>query len=110
MMISRSVYGYHSKATDQTPLRLRIKEIAAARVRYGYQRIHVVLRREGWLINRKRVYRLYRQEGLSLFERRPKRHRSATQRKALRRRMPRTNAGAWILSVISCTTDASCAP
>jgi putative transposase len=82
MMISRSVYGYRSKATDQTPLRLRIKEIAAARVRYGYQRIHVVLRREGWLINRKRVYRLYRQEGLSLFEHRPKRHRSAMQRKA----------------------------
>jgi len=42
-MISRSVYGYRSKALDQTPLRLRIKEIAAARVRYGYQRIHVVL-------------------------------------------------------------------
>jgi len=81
-MISRSVYGYPSRATDQTPLRLRIKEIAAARVRHGYQRIHVVLRREGWLINRKRVYRLYRQEGLSLFERRPKRHRSAMQRKA----------------------------
>ena len=49
-------------------------------MRYGYQRIHVVLRREGWMINRKRVYRLYRQEGLSLFERRPRRHRSAMQR------------------------------
>jgi len=82
MMISRSVYHYRSRRTDQTPLVMRIKEIAAARVRYGYQRIHVVLRREGWMINRKRVYRLYRQEGLSLFERRPKRHRSALQRPA----------------------------
>ncbi len=50
-------------------------------MRYGYQRIHVVLRREGWLINHKRVYRLYHQERLSLLERKPKRHRSAMQRK-----------------------------
>jgi putative transposase len=80
LRISRSVYHYRSRRADQAPLVMRIKEIAAARVRYGYQRIHVVLRREGWMINRKRVYRLYRQEGLSLFERRPRRHRSAMQR------------------------------
>ena len=36
------------------------------RVRYGYRRIHVLLRREGWPVNIKRVYRLYREEGLSL--------------------------------------------
>ena len=79
-MISRSLYHYRSVAADQTPLRNRIKEIAAARVRYGYKRMHVVLRREGWRINHKRVYRLYKQDGLSLFERRPRRHRSASQR------------------------------
>lgn len=82
MSISRSVYHYRSRRADQTPLVMRIKAIAAARVRYGYQRIHVVLRREGWRINHKRVYRLYRQEGLSLYERRPRRHRSAMQRQA----------------------------
>lgn len=65
---------------DQTLLVLRIKEIAATRVRYGYQRIHVLLRREGWPINRKRVYRLYRMQGLSLYQRRPKRSRAAQQR------------------------------
>ena len=80
MMMSRSVYHYRSVAADQAPLRHRIKEIAATRVRYGYKRIHVVLRREGWRINHKRVYRLYKQDGLSLFERRPRRHRSASQR------------------------------
>jgi len=80
MMMSRSVYHYRSVAADQTPLRNRIREIAATRVRYGYKRIHVVLRREGWRINHKRVYRLYKQDGLSLFERRPRRHRSASQR------------------------------
>ena len=83
MMISRSVYRYRSRRRDQTPLLTRIKEIAAIRVRYGYQRIHVLLRREGWQVNHKRVYRLYRQEGLSLFQRRPRRHRSARQRQAL---------------------------
>jgi putative transposase len=45
---------------------MRIRDIAAARVRYGYRRVHVLLRREGWRINHKRVYRLYRLEGLSL--------------------------------------------
>jgi len=83
MMISRSVYHYRSRRRDQTPLLTRIKEIAAIRVRYGYQRIHVLLRREGWQVNHKRVYRLYRQAGLSLFQHRPRRHRSARQRQAL---------------------------
>lgn len=45
---------------------MRIKEIAAVRVRYGYKRIHVLLRREGWKINHKRVHRLYCEEGLNL--------------------------------------------
>lgn len=45
---------------------MRIREIAAARVRYGYRRIHILLQREGWKVNHKRVYRLYCQEGLNL--------------------------------------------
>lgn len=45
---------------------MRIKEIAATRVRYGYKRIHVLLAREGWQINHKRVHRLYCEEGLNL--------------------------------------------
>ena len=45
---------------------MRIKEIAATRVRYGYKRIHVLLQREGWKINHKRVHRLYCEEGLNL--------------------------------------------
>ena len=45
---------------------MRIKEIASVRVRYGYRRIHVLLKREGWPINIKRVYRLYKLEGLNL--------------------------------------------
>jgi len=44
----------------------RIREIAAVRVRYGYRRVHTLLQREGWPINVKRVYRLYRLDGRSL--------------------------------------------
>jgi len=62
----RSTFRYKSKADNQELLRMRIKDIAAARVRYGYKRIHILLRREGWKINHKRVYRLYREEGLNL--------------------------------------------
>ncbi len=53
-------------ADDQAALRLRLRDLAAARVRYGYRRLHVLLRREGWPVNHKRVYRLYRLEGLAL--------------------------------------------
>ena len=60
--VARSSYRYRSQAADQTALRLR--DVAATRVHYGYRRLHILLRREGWRINHKRVYRLYREEGL----------------------------------------------
>ncbi len=50
------------------------------RQRYGYRRIHILLRREGWAINHKRVLRLYRQEGLNLRSKRPRRHVAAAHR------------------------------
>src|SRR3954447_2011825 len=66
------MHHYRSCKPDQSPLRQRIKELAAVRVRYGYRRIHVLLRREGWPVNVKQVYRLYREEGLSLRYKRAK--------------------------------------
>ena len=77
MKISSSVYGYQSRARDATPLIMRIKEITATRVHYGYRRVHVLLRREGWKDNHKRVYRFYRELGLSLRHHRPKRNKAA---------------------------------
>ena len=59
-MLRRSTWYRRSRARDQTPLRMRIRELAMTRPRFGYLRIHVLLRREGWTINRKRVHRLYR--------------------------------------------------
>jgi putative transposase len=78
--MSRALYAYKSTGSDVTALTMRIKEIAAARVHYGYRRVHVMLRREGWPDNHKRVYRLYRAEGLSLRLKRPKRNKSARLR------------------------------
>jgi putative transposase len=64
--IARSSQRYRSQARDQSALRIRLRDLARSRVRYGYRRLQVLLQREGWRINHKRVYRLYRLEGLSL--------------------------------------------
>jgi putative transposase len=64
--VARSSYRDRSQAADQTALRLRLRDLAATRVRYGYRRLHVLLRREGWRVNHKRIYRLYREEGLGI--------------------------------------------
>jgi putative transposase len=50
---------YQSRKDPQYALRIRLRDLAASRVRYGYRRLHVLLRREGWLVNLKRVRRLY---------------------------------------------------
>jgi putative transposase len=71
--ISRSLYRYRSRRPDCTPLRSRIEEIAAIKRRYGYRRVYLRLRREGWQVNRKRVYRLYRDAGLAVRRRKRKR-------------------------------------
>ena len=82
LRFNRSSHRYRAIRNDQAVLRERIRELAAARVRYGYFRIYILLRREGWKINHKRVYRLYRQEGLSMRLRRPRRHVMAAHRAA----------------------------
>jgi len=77
---SRSSLFYRHKRDTQAILRQRIREIAETRVKWGYRRIHVLLRREGWRINAKRVHRLYCLEGLQLRNKTPKRRVSAKLR------------------------------
>jgi len=60
---------------DEAALRKRIKELAAKKKRYGCPRIIELLRREGWKVNHKRVHRIWKEEGLSLPRKRPKRRR-----------------------------------
>jgi putative transposase len=66
IQLARSTCRYRSQAKDDTALRIRLKDLAASRVRFGYRRLHVLLLREGWRVNHKKVYRLYREKGLSL--------------------------------------------
>jgi hypothetical protein len=54
----RSTFYYRARRRDVAPLRMRLRELAAARPRFGYRRLHILLRREGWRINAKKTYRL----------------------------------------------------
>lgn len=83
LRFSRSTNYYESVADPQAALRIRLRDLAESRVQYGYRRLHVLLQREGWRINAKRVYRLYVQEGLVLRTKKPRRRRSAVARVAL---------------------------
>lgn len=73
LLVDTSTYYYRSRRAGQAGLEHRIREICETRVRYGYRRVHVMLRREGWMINQKRTRRIYRELGLQLRNKTPKR-------------------------------------
>ena len=77
--LSRSTFRYHPKEKNDADIRERIKEIARDKRRYGYRRIHVILKREGISINHKRTERIYREENLSLKNRKKKRAKSSVR-------------------------------
>src|SRR3970040_582796 len=64
--VSRSLLQYTPRPDRNGALRVRLNELAEQRRRFGSPRLHVLLKREGWTVNHKRVERLYRAEGLSL--------------------------------------------
>ncbi len=72
----RSSVRYRLRREPEEALRHRLRELADQRHRFGYLRLHVPLRREGWRINHKRVYRIYREEGLAMQRRKRKRFRA----------------------------------
>ena len=80
LALSRGSHQYRSRADEQAVLRMRLKNLAQARVSYGYRRLHVLLQREGWSVNHQRVYRLYCQESLMLRTKLPRRHVSCQRR------------------------------
>ena len=71
--ISRSLYRYQVKRPSDMALKDRLSELAAQKRRYGYRRLHVLLRREGWQHNAKRTYRVYHEAGLMVRKRKRKR-------------------------------------
>jgi putative transposase len=68
-----STYHYKSRRPGQAALEHRIKEICQTRVRYGYRRVHVLLRRDGWVLGQNKTRRIYRELGLQLRNKTPKR-------------------------------------
>ena len=85
LQVAWSTMRYRKRKGLQEPLRRRLRELAATHVRYGYRRLTVLLRREGWKINAKRVYRLYDEENLKV--------RSVERKKIARRqRVPQGQA------------------
>ncbi len=69
--LSRSVLRYQPRARVQnTELQAQLVELAQERRRFGYRRLHILLRRAGVQVNHKRIYRLYRAAGLMVKRRR----------------------------------------
>ena len=88
--LAESTYRYRSTKTEPAELRSRLLELAAERPRFGYRRLDVLLVREGWKVNHKRIQRMYREERLMV--RRKKRKRVAAmarKRRELQRQVSR---------------------
>ena len=64
--VDRTSVRYQATCPDDGALRDRLKDLAQARRRFGYRRLHVLLRREGHAVNRKRIQRIYREERLTV--------------------------------------------
>ena len=69
----RSSVRYCSRRGADEEIRDRLKSLALERRRWGYKRLHILLRREGFGLNHKKTYRIYKEEGLSVRRRKRKR-------------------------------------
>ncbi len=97
--ISRTVLHYEPKVRPvNAALQERIVELAHVRRRFGYRRIHALLRREGVEANHKRVFRLYQEAGLAV-RRRRKRHGVAVEREKLE--LPSRPNEVWSMDFVS---------
>ena len=99
LRLVRGTYRYKSHQKEWTELRARIREIAQSRVRYGYRKILVLLRREGWQVRKHLVYRLYKDEGLAL-KKRPQKRRKAVKHREERFLAKEPNEG-WSIDFVA---------
>ena len=95
--VDRSSVWYVSHKPDQAPLRLRIRDLAATRMRYGYFRIYILLPREGPARESQARLPALPKDGLSLRLRRPRCNVSAANRSVSRPRWRQTRCGRWTL-------------
>ena len=86
MELYRATYRYRRRRCEDPGLRVRLRELAESRRRFGYRRLQILLQREGWQVNHKRVYRLYVEEKLAL------RRKRGRQRSAVRQPLPEARA------------------
>ena len=99
LRLNRATHQYRSHRDPCTALRQRLRELSQARVRYGYRKITVLLKREGWNVGKKLVYRLYREEGLTLHPRSLRRRKTVvTRREAVKVSKPNE---AWSLDFVA---------
>lgn len=103
--MNRWTYRYRSNKDPGTELRMRIREIAQARVRYGYRKILALLHREGWKVGRYLVYRFYQEEGLTLRQRLRRRDGWPSTGVSGGSRRGQTKYGVWISWRTSWLTD-----
>jgi putative transposase len=96
---SRTTNRYRSRRNPRAELRVRLRDLAASRVQFGYPRLWVLLRREGWLVNKKLVYRLYCEEGLGIRRRKPRRRRSVQVREV--RSIAQRANDSWSMDFVS---------
>jgi putative transposase len=95
----RSVCRYRSRLNPRVALRQRLRELSQTRIRYGYRRLQVLLRREGWSAGKNLVYRLYCEEQLQLRVRRSPRRKMAVARRS--RYVPKRSNQAWAMDFVA---------
>jgi len=96
---TRSTDYYRSTKDPRRDLRARMREIAGTRVRYGYRRIHVLLKREGWQLGRNQAYRIYVEEQLQLRSKLPKRRKMTVLREG--RFKPQRAGEVWAMDFVA---------
>jgi putative transposase len=93
MGVQRATCRYRRRRVEDRRLRMRLRELAEERRRFGYRRLQVLLMREGWQLNHKRVYRLYVEEKLGL------RRKRGRKRSGVRQPLPEPTAPNQVWSV-----------
>jgi putative transposase len=97
--LHRSTSYYRSIKDPRLELRSRMRELARARVRFGYRRLQVLLRREGWTLGKNLAYRVYCEEGLQLRSKLPRRRKMMVTRRE--RFVPRRANEAWSMDFVA---------
>lgn len=97
--LHRSNAYYQSRKDPKVELRARMRELAQVRIRYGYRRLHILLRREGWKLGKDQAYRLYTAEALQLRSKRPRRRKMPVGRRE--RYVPKRANQAWCTDFVA---------